>query len=378
MAFCLNWATEALQWAKYAAAVSLIQSDGGAARQRSPRGPAPTHGSARRGQPAAAGGRVVPLEPPSRAVPASRQSCPTPPPRPLRRSRPLAGGYFLPWLAYTGISTAYAGLAGKFPRAAGPLGRQASSLCPPASLEVLAQLLVSPAAEKTHDGICNTHDACARAHTYTHVCTRLLSCTHTHTCMPTHAPPPAATAGLLISRLSPMAAGSGIPAMRSWINGVDVPRCVAPSTLAVKAVGVALAIAAGLVAGKEGPYIQVRRPAARGTASWGSCERSRGPCRRCAPLNWQHGRHCFASPHAVLPLGSARSRPNNLIPGPLDLAVAVCPDPHSAVALSVTSSDAVQTPAYAGDLRLSIRSWASAMSAAPAVACTGAAATHAA
>ncbi|KIZ02077.1 hypothetical protein MNEG_5882 [Monoraphidium neglectum] len=110
MAFCLNWATEALQWAKYAAAVSLIQSD---------------------------------------------------------------GGYFLPWLAYTGISTAYAALA-----------------------------------------------------------------------------------GLLISRLSPMAAGSGIPAMRSWINGVDVPRCVAPSTLAVKAVGVALAIAAGLVAGKEGPYIQ--------------------------------------------------------------------------------------------------------------------------
>jgi hypothetical protein len=113
-------------------------------------------------------------------------------------------------------------------------------------------------------------------------------------------PPP----GLLVSRLSPMAAGSGIPHMRSWINGVDVPRCVAPMTLMVtrrgasggggvggrapchercrrrrpqlrgaprrprptgahtprrrqvKSVGVTLAIASGLVAGKEGPYIQ--------------------------------------------------------------------------------------------------------------------------
>ncbi|KAI8476262.1 MAG: chloride channel [Monoraphidium minutum] len=66
----------------------------------------------------------------------------------------------------------------------------------------------------------------------------------------------AGMAGLLVSRLSPMAAGSGIPHMRSWINGVDVPRCVAPMTLMVKSVGVTLAIASGLVAGKEGPYIQ--------------------------------------------------------------------------------------------------------------------------
>jgi len=54
-----------------------------------------------------------------------------------------------------------------------------------------------------------------------------------------------------------MAAGSGIPHMRSYINGVDVPTCVAPLTLFVKCVGVTLAIASGLVAGKEGPYIQV-------------------------------------------------------------------------------------------------------------------------
>lgn len=54
-----------------------------------------------------------------------------------------------------------------------------------------------------------------------------------------------------------MAAGSGIPQMRTWIDGVDVPRCMSPLTLFVKGVGVMLAIASGMVAGKEGPYIQV-------------------------------------------------------------------------------------------------------------------------
>ncbi len=45
------------------------------------------------------------------------------------------------------------------------------------------------------------------------------------------------------------------PLPQAWINGVSVPGVVAPLTLAVKMLGVTLSIAAGLVAGKEGPYI---------------------------------------------------------------------------------------------------------------------------
>lgn len=43
--------------------------------------------------------------------------------------------------------------------------------------------------------------------------------------------------------------------MQAWINGVDVPGAVSPRTLLVKAGGVAFAIASGLIAGKEGPFI---------------------------------------------------------------------------------------------------------------------------
>ncbi|KAG2427060.1 hypothetical protein HXX76_012576 [Chlamydomonas incerta] len=65
----------------------------------------------------------------------------------------------------------------------------------------------------------------------------------------------AALAGAAVTRLAPIAAGSGVPQMKAWINGVSVPGAVSPLTLLVKGVGVTLSIAAGLVAGKEGPYI---------------------------------------------------------------------------------------------------------------------------
>ncbi|KAG2484944.1 hypothetical protein HYH03_016330 [Edaphochlamys debaryana] len=65
----------------------------------------------------------------------------------------------------------------------------------------------------------------------------------------------AGLAGLLVTRIAPVAAGSGVPQMKAWINGVTVPGAVAPTTLVVKGVGVTLSIAAGLVAGKEGPFI---------------------------------------------------------------------------------------------------------------------------
>lgn len=48
----------------------------------------------------------------------------------------------------------------------------------------------------------------------------------------------------------PVAAGSGIPQVKCYLNGVKVPRVVRIKTLFVKAVGVITAVVGGLAGGK--------------------------------------------------------------------------------------------------------------------------------
>ncbi|KAJ3432008.1 chloride channel protein clc family member [Anaeramoeba flamelloides] len=55
--------------------------------------------------------------------------------------------------------------------------------------------------------------------------------------------------------LVPVAKGSGIPEIKSFMNGVKVPKVVRFSTLVSKAIGVLFAVAGGLTVGKEGPMI---------------------------------------------------------------------------------------------------------------------------
>jgi len=55
--------------------------------------------------------------------------------------------------------------------------------------------------------------------------------------------------------LEPVAAGSGIPQVKCYLNGVKVPRLVRIKTLACKAVGVTLSVVGGLAVGKEGPMV---------------------------------------------------------------------------------------------------------------------------
>lgn len=62
-------------------------------------------------------------------------------------------------------------------------------------------------------------------------------------------------AGFLVCFVEPLAAGSGIPEVKSRLNGVDLPNVVAPKTYVAKAVGVLFSVAAGLPCGKEGPMI---------------------------------------------------------------------------------------------------------------------------
>eukprot|EP00937_MAST-01D_sp_MAST-1D-sp2_P000364 g364.t1 len=65
----------------------------------------------------------------------------------------------------------------------------------------------------------------------------------------------ALVASVLVGVIEPIAGGSGIPEIKTMLNGVDVPRAVRMKTLLCKAVGVLFSVAAGLPCGKEGPMI---------------------------------------------------------------------------------------------------------------------------
>ncbi|CAI4225904.1 unnamed protein product [Auanema sp. JU1783] len=62
-------------------------------------------------------------------------------------------------------------------------------------------------------------------------------------------------AAMLVIYVSPVAAGSGIPQVKCYLNGVTIPDVVKFKTLVAKSVGVACSVAGGLCAGKEGPMI---------------------------------------------------------------------------------------------------------------------------
>ncbi|GMT32370.1 hypothetical protein PFISCL1PPCAC_23667 [Pristionchus fissidentatus] len=62
-------------------------------------------------------------------------------------------------------------------------------------------------------------------------------------------------AACLVIFWSPIAAGSGIPQIKCFLNGIHIPEVVNFKTLFVKVFGVSAAVAGGLCAGKEGPMI---------------------------------------------------------------------------------------------------------------------------
>ncbi|KAG9456908.1 hypothetical protein H6P81_001416 [Aristolochia fimbriata] len=64
-----------------------------------------------------------------------------------------------------------------------------------------------------------------------------------------------AFAAALCAYIAPAAAGSGIPEVKAYLNGVDAHSILAPSTLFVKIFGSVLGVSAGFVLGKEGPMV---------------------------------------------------------------------------------------------------------------------------
>lgn len=59
-----------------------------------------------------------------------------------------------------------------------------------------------------------------------------------------------AVASMMVVLVSSCSAGSGIPLIKCFLNGIHIPGVVAFKTLASKALGVACSVAGGLAAGK--------------------------------------------------------------------------------------------------------------------------------
>lgn len=55
--------------------------------------------------------------------------------------------------------------------------------------------------------------------------------------------------------LEPLAAGSGIPEIKCFLNGINIPRVVSIKTLVCKIIGIIFSCSAGLPLGKEGPMV---------------------------------------------------------------------------------------------------------------------------
>ncbi|XP_043831241.1 H(+)/Cl(-) exchange transporter 7 isoform X1 [Dromiciops gliroides] len=60
---------------------------------------------------------------------------------------------------------------------------------------------------------------------------------------------------VIVAFIEPVAAGSGIPQIKCFLNGVKIPHVVRLKTLAIKVCGVILSVVGGLAVGKEGPMI---------------------------------------------------------------------------------------------------------------------------
>lgn len=62
-------------------------------------------------------------------------------------------------------------------------------------------------------------------------------------------------ASIITISVSPVAAGSGIPEVKAYLNGVDAPDIFSPQTLIVKILGSISAVSSSLIVGKAGPLV---------------------------------------------------------------------------------------------------------------------------
>ena len=80
----------------------------------------------------------------------------------------------------------------------------------------------------------------------------------------------ASVAGGLVSYVEPLAAGSGIPELKTYLNGVHLRGLLRIKTLGAKLGGIAFSIGSGLIAGKEGPFVHGGGLVGGGLSAFGS------------------------------------------------------------------------------------------------------------
>ena len=82
-----------------------------------------------------------------------------------------------------------------------------------------------------------------------------------------------AVAAALTAFVEPVAAGSGIPQIKGYLNGTNYARFLRSPTLLVKCVGVVFAVGAGLAIGKEGPLVHTGAVVAANVSHCTGCAR---------------------------------------------------------------------------------------------------------
>ena len=78
----------------------------------------------------------------------------------------------------------------------------------------------------------------------------------------------------------PCAAGSGIPEVKSYLNGSNYLRFLRAKTGIIKAVGVCFSVCAGLIIGKEGPLIHIGSTCGSNYATMPGCTKPGMPGHR--------------------------------------------------------------------------------------------------
>ncbi|KAJ1434290.1 chloride channel [Ochromonadaceae sp. CCMP2298] len=71
--------------------------------------------------------------------------------------------------------------------------------------------------------------------------------------------------------MEPLAKGSGIPEVKCFLNGLDIPRLMHCKTLVCKVVGIVFSVSAGLPLGKEGPMVHAGAIVAAGVSQGNFC-----------------------------------------------------------------------------------------------------------
>ncbi|XP_035216187.1 H(+)/Cl(-) exchange transporter 7-like isoform X2 [Stegodyphus dumicola] len=119
---------------------------------------------------------------------------------------------------------------------------------------------------------------------------------------------PVAVGSALVVFVAPVAAGSGIPVIKCYLNGVKVPEVVRLKTLIVKAVGVITSVVGGLAVGKEGPMIHCGAVIAAGI-SQGKSTSLRKNCKIFVEFREDHEKRDFVSAGAAAGVAAAFGAP---------------------------------------------------------------------